>query len=173
MNALETSRSYFETFGRPMLERDFPQVLPYLAAGLFGSGSECFGFDDAVSADHDVEPGFCLFLPGEDVVDRRTAFLLERAYARHNQDRRGFRRRHRRSRLRRPGRHGQRDQKRRDSREKEDRTPRDPERGHQMQESEVHNLDGALPASAFPPDGPVGTRLPVRLVRGARQNRFR
>ncbi|MBR3552250.1 MAG: DUF4037 domain-containing protein [Clostridia bacterium] len=92
MNALETSRSYFETFGRPMLERDFPQVLPYLAAGLFGSGSECFGFDDAVSADHDVEPGFCLFLPGEDVVDRRTAFLLERAYARLPKEYMGLRR---------------------------------------------------------------------------------
>lgn len=81
MNGLELSRAYFETYGLPMLQRDFPDVLPYLAAGLFGSGSECFGFDDAVSTDHDFEPGFLLLLPGEDVVDRRTAFLLERAYA--------------------------------------------------------------------------------------------
>ena len=64
-----------------MLEEQFPQVLPYLAAGLFGSGSECFGYDDAISRDHDFEPGFCLFLPGEEIVDRRTAFRLERAYA--------------------------------------------------------------------------------------------
>ncbi|MBR4761024.1 MAG: DUF4037 domain-containing protein, partial [Clostridia bacterium] len=34
-----------------------------------------------VSKDHDFDAGFCIFLPGEDVVDRRTAFLLERAYA--------------------------------------------------------------------------------------------
>ena len=81
MNGLELSRAYFETYGRPMLEEQFPGVLPYLAAGLFGSGSECFGFDDKVSEDHDFEPGFCIFLPGEDVVDRRTAFALERAYA--------------------------------------------------------------------------------------------
>ena len=92
MQGLELSRSFFETFGRPMLEREFPDVLPYLAAGLFGSGSECFGFDDAVSADHDFEPGFCLFLPGEDVVDRRTAFLLERAYAKLPKEYMGFRR---------------------------------------------------------------------------------
>ena len=81
MNGLELSRAYFEACGRPMLERDFPALLPYLAAGLCGSGSECFGYDDALSRDHDFEPGFILFLPGEDVVSRRDEFLLERAYA--------------------------------------------------------------------------------------------
>ena len=81
MNGLALSRAYFEEYGRPMLEAQFPAVLPFLAAGLFGSGSECFGYDDAVSQDHDFEPGFCLFLPGEETVSRRDAFLLERAYA--------------------------------------------------------------------------------------------
>ena len=81
MNGLALSRAYFEEYGRPMLEAQFPAVLPFLAAGLFGSGSECFGYDDTVSQDHDFEPGFCLFLPGEETVSRRDAFLLERAYA--------------------------------------------------------------------------------------------
>ncbi|MBQ9420203.1 MAG: DUF4037 domain-containing protein [Lachnospiraceae bacterium] len=81
MKGLELAKAYFTECGLPMLERDFPDVLPYLAAGLCGSGSECFGFDDEVSEDHDFEPGFILFLPGEDIIDRRTAFLLERAYA--------------------------------------------------------------------------------------------
>ncbi|MBQ6321858.1 MAG: DUF4037 domain-containing protein [Lachnospiraceae bacterium] len=81
MNGADISRAYFEQYGKPMLEEQFPQLLPFLAAGLAGSGSECFGFDDEVSRDHDFEPGFCLFLPGEEVVDRRSAFLLERAYA--------------------------------------------------------------------------------------------
>ena len=81
MNGLELSRAYFEAYGRPMLEERFPQLMPLLAAGLFGSGSECFGFDDALSRDHDFEPGFLLLLPGEDAVSRRDAFLLERAYA--------------------------------------------------------------------------------------------
>ena len=73
-----------------MLEEQFPEVLPFLAAGLFGSGSECFGFDDDVSRDHDFEPGFCLFLPDEDVVDRKTAFRLERAYAKLPKEFEGF-----------------------------------------------------------------------------------
>ncbi len=81
MKGLEIAKLYFEQFGLPMLKEQFPEVLPYLAAGLTGSGSECFGFDDEISRDHDFEPGFCIFLPGEDIVDRRTAFQLERAYA--------------------------------------------------------------------------------------------
>ena len=81
MNGLELSRAYFETCALPMLRERFPQLLPQLAAGLTGSGSECFGYDDPVSRDHDFTPGFCLFLPGEETVSRRDAFLLERAYA--------------------------------------------------------------------------------------------
>ena len=65
-----------------MLESEFPELMDHLAAGLFGSGSECFGFDDEISRDHDFEPGFCIMLPAESVVDRRQAFQLERAYAR-------------------------------------------------------------------------------------------
>ena len=81
MNGLELSRAFFEKCGRPMLEESFPELLPFLAVGLLGQGSECFGWDDAVSRDHDFEPGFCIFLPEEAVVDRRGEFLLERAYA--------------------------------------------------------------------------------------------
>ena len=81
MKGLEIAREYFEKFGRPMLEDGFSDLLSLVAAGLCGSGSECFGFDDETSRDHDFEPGFCLFIPGEDVVDRKRAFQLERAYA--------------------------------------------------------------------------------------------
>jgi hypothetical protein len=81
MKGLEIARAYYEEYGEPMLREKFPELMPLIAAGLTGSGSECWGFDDEVSRDHDFEPGFCLFLPGEDVVDRKTAFALERAYA--------------------------------------------------------------------------------------------
>ena len=81
MKGLELSRAFYEAHGKPMLEENFPNLLPFLAVGLFGSGSECFGYDDDISRDHDYEPGFCIFLPGEDIVSRREEFLLERAYA--------------------------------------------------------------------------------------------
>ena len=81
MKGLELSRAYYEAYGAPMMREQFPDLAEKTAAALTGSGSECFGFDDEVSRDHDFEPGFCLFLPGEEEVDRRTAFLLERAYA--------------------------------------------------------------------------------------------
>lgn len=81
MKGLDISRAYFEQYGMPMLEEQFSELLPHVSAGLFGSGSECFGFDDELSRDHDFDPGFVLLLPGEDVVDRKQAFALERAYA--------------------------------------------------------------------------------------------
>lgn len=82
MNGLELSRGYFEEHGLPMLQKEFPDLLPFLAVGFVGSGSEHYGFDDEISRDHDFEPGFCIFLPDEKIVDRRQEFLLERAYAR-------------------------------------------------------------------------------------------
>lgn len=81
MKGLELSRQYYVNCCEELLEAQFSETLPLLAIGLAGSGSECYGYDDDISQDHDFEPGFCIFLPGEDVVDRRTAFLLERAYA--------------------------------------------------------------------------------------------
>ncbi len=81
MKGLELAEKYYQAFGAPMIREQFPELEGVIAAGLTGSGSECYGYDDDVSVDHDFEPGFCLFLPGEEILDRRTEFLLERAYA--------------------------------------------------------------------------------------------
>lgn len=61
-----------------MLEREFPNELPRIAAGLAGRGSECFGFDDEISRDHDFKPGFALWIAPED--ERKFGFRLLRAY---------------------------------------------------------------------------------------------
>jgi hypothetical protein len=79
MKGLELSRKFYETYGAPMLHEKFPELEDKLAIGLVGDGSECFGYDDDISRDHDFEPGFCIFVP--DDIDSRTEFQLERAYA--------------------------------------------------------------------------------------------
>lgn len=81
MKGLELARKFYEQHGEPMLKEQFSHILPFVAVGLVGSGSECYGYDDEVSQDHDFEPGFCIFLPDETTVDRKTAFELERAYS--------------------------------------------------------------------------------------------
>lgn len=80
MQGLELCELFYKEYGEPML-RQFPDLLPYLAAGIMGCGSECLGYDDDISQDHDFEPGFCVFLPGEDLITSQDAFQLERAYA--------------------------------------------------------------------------------------------
>lgn len=80
MKGLELSEKFYLEYGAPMIHSKFSEIESLIAVGLCGSGSECFGFDDEISADHDFEPGFCMFIPDEDIVDRRTAFLLEKTY---------------------------------------------------------------------------------------------
>ena len=81
MKGLELSEAFFREYGMPMLKEDFSALLPHIAVGLVGAGSECLGFDDDTSHDHDFDMGFAIFLPDESVVDRKEAFRLERAYA--------------------------------------------------------------------------------------------
>lgn len=65
MKGLELSERYYNAYGRQMLETQFPQIIDQTAAGLVGQGSECFGFDDEISMDHDYGPSFCIWLPRE------------------------------------------------------------------------------------------------------------
>lgn len=68
MKGLELSKKYYETYGRDMLN-GFPELKEEFAAGLVGRGSECFGFDDEISMDHDYGPSFCIWLRRE-IYDR-------------------------------------------------------------------------------------------------------
>lgn len=61
-NGMMLCKKYYEEYGRPMLEGNFPEYLDKIAAGLVGEGSDCYGFDDALSRDHDWGPGFCIWV---------------------------------------------------------------------------------------------------------------
>lgn len=68
MKGLELSRRYYEAYGKAMLAQ-FPALEEEFAAGLAGRGSECFGFDDEISRDHDFGPSFCIWLK-RDIYER-------------------------------------------------------------------------------------------------------
>lgn len=92
MKGIELSEKFYKDFGAPMLHSEFSDIENLIAVGLVGSGSECFGYDDEISRDHDFEPGFCLFLPDEELVDDKTAFNLQRAYSKLPEEFMGFKR---------------------------------------------------------------------------------
>lgn len=78
MNGLMLCEKYYKLYGEPMLREKFPELLPRLAAGVCGRGSENFGFDDETSRDHDFDPGFYIWLSEEDY--KKYEFRLSRAY---------------------------------------------------------------------------------------------
>lgn len=63
MTGMELSRRFWREILEPALTQDFPGLYPQIAAGLVGNGSECFGFDDALSRDHDWGIEVFLWVP--------------------------------------------------------------------------------------------------------------
>ena len=79
MKGLELCENFFKEYGLPLINGTFKEFSDRIAAGLVGHGSECFGFDDDVSKDHDYEAGFCFYLTDED--EKEFGFKLFRAYS--------------------------------------------------------------------------------------------
>lgn len=62
-----------------MLHSEFFDYENRIAVGLIGQGSECFGFDDEYSKDHDFGERLCLWITKED--DEKIGFSLHDAYS--------------------------------------------------------------------------------------------
>jgi len=69
MNGLMISEAYFFQCGLPLIEKKFGANKNKIAAGLVGQGSECYGFDDEISQDHDWGPCFCIWLESKDYLE--------------------------------------------------------------------------------------------------------
>lgn len=76
---LELSRKYYEAFGKPVFEKNFAYLWEHIAVGMAGDGSECLGFDDENSVDHDFGPGFVIWVDAE--VSEEDIVKLQRAYS--------------------------------------------------------------------------------------------
>lgn len=78
MKGIEEAEKFYLQAGAKMLEDEFPEYVSRIAVGLVGHGSECYGYDDAVSRDHDFNVGFAMWLTDED--EEKIGFRLVRAY---------------------------------------------------------------------------------------------
>lgn len=61
MKGMELAKAYYYEYG-DYLRGKFPGYADRMAFGLVGEGSECFGYDDQISQDHDFGPGFCVWI---------------------------------------------------------------------------------------------------------------
>lgn len=66
MKGLELSQLYYTDIIAPFLKKYDAQLSERIAAGLVGEGSECFGFDDEYSRDHDWGAAVCLWMDQAD-----------------------------------------------------------------------------------------------------------
>ena len=78
ISGMALSRAFYEEYGRPMIAEKFPEYESKIAVGLIGKGSDCFGYDDILSTDHDWGPEFCMWVTQEtyDAIGKK----LEAAY---------------------------------------------------------------------------------------------
>lgn len=64
-NNIARSKEFYEKYGRKMIHNTFPEYEDKIAVGVAGMGSDCFGFDDEISTDHDYDIGFLMWLTPE------------------------------------------------------------------------------------------------------------
>ena len=67
-SVIDKNRWFYEHRVAEMIRARFPEFEDRIAVGLVGEGSDCFGYDDEISRDHDFGTGVCLFLTDADAA---------------------------------------------------------------------------------------------------------
>ena len=63
----DKNRRFYQDRVAPLIHERFGQYEGRIAVGIAGEGSDCFGFDDGISRDHDFGTGVCLWITGADM----------------------------------------------------------------------------------------------------------
>lgn len=63
---IELSCDFYKKYGKEMISTHFKEYEERIAVGIVGEGSDCLGFDDEISKDHDYDIGFCMWLSDDD-----------------------------------------------------------------------------------------------------------
>ena len=77
-NGREKNRRFYEMYVAELIHERFSEYEDRIAVGIAGEGSDCLGYDDAISRDHDFGTGVCLWLTDEDMA--RFGQALSEAY---------------------------------------------------------------------------------------------
>ncbi len=77
-NVLEKNRWFYDNHVTELIHSRFSEYEDRIAVGIAGEGSDCFGYDDEISRDHDFGTGVCLWVTDEDMD--RFGYLLSVAY---------------------------------------------------------------------------------------------
>ncbi|MBQ6128248.1 MAG: DUF4037 domain-containing protein [Lachnospiraceae bacterium] len=64
---MDNNRRFYDEYVAPMIRERFGGYEDRIAVGIAGEGSDCFGYDDVISRDHDFGTGVCLWLTDDDM----------------------------------------------------------------------------------------------------------
>ena len=66
-STIQKNRRFYDLYVADMIHSKFREYENRIAVGIAGEGSDCFGYDDEISRDHDFGTGVCLWLTDEDM----------------------------------------------------------------------------------------------------------